>query len=236
MPRPIYRTAHLLPTKDNTNLALPLRLDFTTMGLVAYDLLETLQAGEMNFIQSVFIDNIDNAAPLILTVISNAPPFQRIVAQPYTQGWYPITFPLNSAQFTAQTSEGQTVDVIFCNHAMPYFTYGAVPGVLIVPPLTNPVVNYAAAGPSDHVLVAGALGKTTKLYRAIINIDAPTTLTITDGAGGAVLIGPFFLTTGGSFTLAPSGIPWLTGSVNTDLVLHATAAANVGGGIGYVQS
>jgi hypothetical protein len=87
----------------------------------------------------------------------------------------------------------------------------------------------------NNVLVAGVAAQTIKMYRGIFNVDAPTNLKFTDGAGGTVLFSAA-LTAGGSLTLEPSGAPWFITSAGISLVLNSSAAVNMYGGESHVQS
>jgi hypothetical protein len=229
-----FQTPNLAQPSEGSK-AIAVSLDFSDGGIVVLDLTQEVLNGKLDFIQSVYIDNADNAANFDITFVG-APRSQRIRAQPYSQGWYPVSWPVGNARFTAQTSEGQTIELIFANYAMPYYQNGAVPGVLVVPNLTNLALDAVALGAgSDTQLVAGVIGQTVKLYRGIFSVDSPTVLKWTSGAGGTVLF-TAQLTAGGSIAFQPSGIAWFLAASGDDLTLHSTAACNLYGGFGHVQS
>jgi len=232
-----------LASFQTPNLALPSEgskaiatvLDFSETNRIVGDLQNEVINGKLDFIQSIYIDNADNPANLDLTFIG-APISQRIRAQPYTQGWYPISWPVGNARFVAETTEGVAINLIFANYAMPYYQNGAVPGVLVVPNLTNLALDAIALGAgSDTQLVAGVLAQTIRLYRGIFSVDSPTVLKWTDGAGGTVLF-TAQLTAGGSMAFQPSGIHWFTTTSGNDLTLNSSGACNLYGGFGYVQN
>lgn len=234
MLRNAFQTPNLAAAAGGSQ-AISLTLDFTSSGVVPVDLTAEFSQGIIDFAQSIFIDNADNAANLDLT-FTGAPVAQRIRAQPFSQGWYAISWPKGAGRLVAQTAQGQKINVIFANFAMPYTTYGAVPGVLVVPNLTNPALNAVALGAGSNTqLVAGVPLQTIKLYRGIFSVDSPTVLKWTSGAGGTVLF-TAQLTAGGSIAFQPSGIPWFTTAVANDLTLNSSAACNLYGGFGYVQS
>lgn len=216
------------------SMAVAITLDFTDSGVSHGDLTAEIMDGKVDFVQSVYIDNADNAANLDLTFLG-APVPQRVRAQPYSQGWYPVAWPKGAARFMAQTSQGQKVNVIFANFPMPYFTYGAVPGVLVVPNLTNKGINVLPLAIGNTQLIAGVLGETIKLYRGIFSVDQPTVLKWTSGPGGAVLF-TAQLTAGGSIAFQPSGVPWFACAVGNDFTINSSAACNLYGGYGYVQN
>jgi hypothetical protein len=56
-----------------------------------------------------------------------------------------------------------------------------------------------------------------------------------DGNVGATLFSAL-LTAGGSVTFDVSGVPWFNTSDGNGLFLNASAACNIYGGFGYVQS
>lgn len=215
--------------------AVTMLLDFTAGSNIVVDLTQEMEVGKLEFIQSVWIDNADNASVCDL-IFNGAPIPQRIRAQANTQGWYPVEMPVGAIRLTGASNSGSKINVIFANHAMPYIVYGPPSGITVVPPLTNKplnALNFPGAG--DQQLVAGVAGQTVKLYRGIFSVDQPTVLTFTDGPGGAVLFAAQ-LTAGGSVTFQVSGVPWFNNGIGHDLTLHSSAACNVYGGFGYVQS
>lgn len=236
MPLPAFASNNLLlPTEGP--LFLPYRYDLTVVGSVDKDF-EQEQAGDNpGIIQSVFIDNSLNAGQFVLIILGPSNP-QRIVANPFTQGFYPVLAPKGALRTRAQ-STGVTVDVYFTNFAMPYSVWGAVtvPGLPTVPNLTNFVVDQALAI-GDNILIAGVALQTIKVYRAMVDVDAANTLRFFSGAGAVTpLFGPAFLTApGASIYFQPSSVPWLTTLAGQGLNLRATAVNNAGGQISYVQS
>lgn len=228
-----FKPANMRLPVDGTR-AWSVDFDFSADGALQGDFQPLMASGDLDICQSVFIDNSQNASEFVLTIKGVGIFGQRIIAQPYSQGYYPLSFQIGVMRYLAETAQGIVIPCIFYNICMPYFVWGPTPGVFIVPPLTN--LSVAIAAPGDSVLVAGQLGKTIKLYRGIFNVDAATNLKFTDGAAGTNLFGLAYLAPGGGLTMQPSGIPWLTTSPGNDLVLNSSAAANIGGGFGYVQS
>lgn len=233
----------MLNSFQTPNLALPsagsmaisVALDFTARAAIAGSLQQELLDDRIELIQSIYIDNADNSSVMDLTLLG-APIPQRIRAQANTQGWYPLSWPLGNGAYKAVSNSGAVINVIFANYAMPYLVWGPPSGIIVVPALANVALNALNfAGAGDKQLVAGVAAQTVKLYRGIFSVDAPTTLTWTDGPGGTVLFAAF-LTAGGSATFEVSGVPWFNAGAGHDLTLHSTAACNVYGGFGYVQS
>ncbi len=215
---------------------MPFLLDFTNTGALEGSLRGAFDSGEFDFAQSVWIDNKNNNSTVTISFPGAGPKGQDIQAQPLTQGYYPVSPVVGDGRFTATTTQGQTVPIAFYNVPMPYFTWGPVPGVLIVPALTNSNRIDAIGGAGDLQLVPGVALKTIKLYRAVLSVDSPTVVKFTDGPGGAIIAPPATLTAGGSLTLQPSGVQWGTTSAGNDLTLNFSAACNSYLGIGYVQS
>lgn len=229
-----FQTPNLtLPAEGSR--AITVALNFAAAAIIDGTLQAEMLDDKLQLIQSVWIDNADNSAVLDLTLYG-APIPQRIRAQPYTQGWYPISWPLGNAKYRAASNSGSPVNVMFANFAMPYLVWGPPSGIIVVPALVNPALNalnYAGAG--DKVLVAAVAAQSVKLYRGIFSVDSPTILRWTDGPAGAVLFAAQ-LTAGGSVTFEVSGVPWFNTSAGNSLVLNSSAACNVYGGFGYVQS
>lgn len=210
--------------------------DFTASTTVQADFTQDIMHDKLSFIQSVYIDNADNTANLDITFMGGPTP-QRVRALPYSQGWYAVAWPVTGgARIQAASGGGVKVNVILANYTMPYVVWMPADGAQAVPPLTNVALNALNfAGAGNAQLVAGVANESVKLYRGIFSVDQPTVLNWTDGAGGTVLFAAQ-LAAGGSATFQASGIPWFNTSAGNDLTLHSSAACNVYGGFGYVQS
>lgn len=229
-----FQTPNLLQP-DQGSQAVAVTLDFSVLAAIRVDMTKELLEGKIDYLQSVYIDNADNSAPVDLT-FEGAPQTQRIRAQAFSQGWYPISWPVGATRLAAASQAGITVKCIFANYAMPYIVWGPPAGVTVTPPLTNLALNALALGAgSDTNLVAGIIGQSIKLYRGIFSVDAPTILKWTDGAAGTVLF-TAQLTAGGSIAFQPSGIAWFATTSPNNLNLKSSAACNLYGGFGYVQS
>jgi hypothetical protein len=208
-------------------------LDFTTTPTFTDDLGEEMSKAQLSFVQSVWIDNSQNAAQFTIN-FAGTNLGQTVTVDPYHRGMYPVTAPAGVLRYRAGGGQGTRVPIIFYNCAMPYFDWGPTPGVLITPNLLPKVINLKPAVAGNNVLIPGAVGKVTAVYRGIVSIDNPSLLQFTDGAGGALLF-PVQLTAGGSLTWQASGVPWIIGSVGSDIVLNSSAAVNIYGPLGYTQ-
>ncbi len=216
----------------------PYLLDFTVNGTVQGDLGQIYQSGVFDFAQSLFIDNSANTAPITITFPGLGPKGQSVVAQPYTQGWYPVAVPMGDGRWSASTTTGQLVPINFANVPMPYVVWGPIPGVLVVPALTNGVLNFAPLAVGDNQIIGAALLKTNKTYRMWLTFAQPANVQFFDGpsANNNPLTGVIPMFGGGTIALQASGVPWFTDAVDTALIMTSSAAVNAGGNVGYVQS
>lgn len=229
-----YQTPNLaLPVAGS--MAISETLDFTGAALLNIDLTQEYITGKIDFIQSVYIDNADNPSVLDM-IFAGGPIPQRIRAQANSQGWYPVSWPKGANRLTAATGGGVKVNVIFANYPMPYLAWGPASGVTVVPPLVNLAEDGVAIGAGGSAqLVLGVAAQSVKLYRGMFTVDQPTILRFTDGNGGATLFAAQ-LTAGGAITFQPSGIAWFFTSAGNGLFVKSSAAINLYGGYGFVQS
>jgi hypothetical protein len=232
--QPYYQAA-LLATPSKGSRVIPYHLDFTNVAVIQQDITEEILASEIDFIQSIYIDNSLNASTISFRFTGPLTQGYFITAQPFTQGWYPVCVPKGKITFAANTTQGIAIDIQLVNVAMPYFTWGPLPGVLVAPALANKAFKLLPCINGDNQLVAGVLAQTVKFYRGIFSVDNPAVLSFTDGPGGALLFAAS-LTAGGSVAFQVSGVPWFVASAGNALILNTTAAVNLYGGIGYVQS
>lgn len=196
------------------------------------------QQGQIGFIQSVFVDNSDNTAAIDLyfTGVPNASNAQKIRVQAYRQGWFPVSWPLGNGRIVAISQGGVNVPIILANYAMPYLEYGPENGALVVPPLTNVALDAVPIGAGGEItLIAAGVGLSNKLYRGMFEADQSTILRWRDGAGGTVLFAAT-LDPNGSVNFAGSGVNWFATTAGNALRLSSSAAINLYGGFGYVQS
>lgn len=228
-----FQTSNLAQPSQGS-ACIDLTLDFTASSVIATDLTHTIETGKLDFIQSVYVDNADNSANLDLTFYG-APTPQRIRISGNKQGWYAIAMPVGAVRLTAASNSGGKINIMLANFAMPYIETGPQSGIGAVPPLVNPAFQPLALGIGNTQLLPGIALQTIKLYRGVFNVDNPTILKFTDGPGGTVLFSGF-LTVGGSFNFQVSGAPWFNTSPGNDLTLNSSAAVNLYGGWGYVQS
>lgn len=231
--RTAFKTAqNSFPTQGNREL--PITLDFTNVGSITDSLYNEQQASQIEAVQSMFIDNSQNNAPFIIQFRKTQ---QRIVAQALTQGIYPVIEP-GACEYTATTTPGIKIPVCFSNMQKDLAIWGPIPGVVVVPPLTNLAVELAPGANGDNILVAGVANQTIKVYRMILAFGAGVNAKWFSNpqATNHPLTGTFPMFAGGSMTMEPSGIPWFTTQAGESLNLALNGAVNVGGIIGFVQS
>lgn len=215
-------------------MAIAQYLDFTIVAALTVDLTNEYIDGKLDFIQSVWIDNADNNSALDLT-FAGGPTNYRVRAQANSQGWYPVTWPKGAFRMSANSNGGVKVNILLTNFAMPYLAWAPAAGAVSPTPIVNQANSAVALGIGDTVLVAAIGGKSVKVYRGMFEVDGATILKWTDGPGGAVLFAAS-LAAGGSSNFAETLIPWLKTSAGNALVLNSSAAVNLFGGFGFVQS
>lgn len=96
---------------------IPVRLDYTTFDTYNIDLTPQQQGGQFSFVQTVYIDNSDNAAALQLIASATG---QRIVVPPNGMCYMPFLQP-NPPQMQAITTPagGLIVGIMFLNFYVP---------------------------------------------------------------------------------------------------------------------
>ena len=234
MARPSLKTAsESYPRSGNRELLLT--LDFTNVGTILDDLFPEMSGSQIETIQSVYIDNSQN--PSTLTFQFNQG--QTLVAQPYTQGIYPV-IAAGNLRYTATTTPGLKIPIIFSNVAKPYQVWGPVPGANIIPALTYAPLQFSPLDDAgDNVIVAGVALQTVKVYRLLLSFGAAANIQFFNGpsANADDLTGFQYMFAGGFFNPDPSGIPlFKPTTAGNGLIMTSSAASVCGGMVGYVQS
>jgi hypothetical protein len=99
------------------NRELPVTYNFTNGATIADDLSPEMQAGEIDMVQSVWVDNSQN--PNDLTIIFND--IQTLLVRQYRQGIYPV-MSQGSLQVVLTTVVGNiNVQVIYSNTPKTFF-------------------------------------------------------------------------------------------------------------------
>jgi hypothetical protein len=123
MTRPTQRVNNLAMPANGARIV-PVDLDFTAAtgsngAAINFDLVQELEKAELDFIQSVFIDNRVNAQPFILTLQGVGGFGYTIGVAPNSQGVFPLPVE-GMAKFAALTVGLFVVPLIFWNIALPY--------------------------------------------------------------------------------------------------------------------
>lgn len=124
MARNSFQTTNLTQPAAGS-VAIDVLLDFTIGPVLNLDITAEFLDGVIDFVQSVYIDNADNASPLDL-VFHGAPVDYRIRVKANTQGWYPIAWPKGPGRFVASSAGVLKVNIIVANYAMPYLSWATV--------------------------------------------------------------------------------------------------------------
>lgn len=115
-------SGNLTPLKngDYDPRAMAINFDFGAATIYAGDFLAASEDNELQFVQAVYIDNMDNGSNTVLTVLGSG---QRITALPYTQGTYPV-IGITPMNYTITSTGGVVVPVQFLNYPTPFFVWG----------------------------------------------------------------------------------------------------------------
>jgi len=165
--------------------ALPITLDFTAVASISTDLVQEIEAGVINMVQSIYVDN--SANPNALTIIFDQTQ-QKLVVPANAQGIFPVITPKDAPRFVASTNAGAVVGVILLNVPMPLTQTGPVTLQVaninpIVTNMTDRSGNIAVGGASQQLAAANAV-------RRRILVENPSTaaesLFINFGAAASV--------------------------------------------------
>lgn len=229
MPNLSFKSSNLaLP---NEQAMMPVSFDFTAVATIAEDLQQEQTQNLIDNVQSVFVDNYDNAEPFTLQFIGGNPP-QRLIVPPFSQGWFPISIPVGVARWTASSNSGARINCIFSNLPMPYSSWATE-----IPVVTNMVVDLAPAAVGDNIIVPGVAGQIIRVFSFLLDADGVQALRFFSGAGAVTqLCGPLFF--GANFNAwlgPPPATPLFKTLAGQSLNLRATTAVNVGALIRYTQ-
>lgn len=108
-----------------------------------------------------------------------------------------------------------------------------VPAMLASSQLTSAVISSAAGG--DIAVVAGVAGKTIRVFRLILVVNAATSITFKDSTPTS-FSGAMPIAANGGIVLDFNGDPWYTTAAGKDFVITSSAATQISGTIGYAIS
>jgi len=105
--------------------ALPIAFDFSTTSPQATDLVQEIEANIINMVQSIYVDNSNNANTLTITFDQTN---QKIVVPATAQGIWPVITPKDAPRFVLATTPagGLIVNIILLNVPMPLTAWGPV--------------------------------------------------------------------------------------------------------------
>lgn len=236
--KPVAATANMrAPNIEQGTRALPYIFDFAATTSISDDLTKEMEQSLIQFVQTVFIDNSANSTEFTLTTYLAGVAID-IVAQPYSQGYYPVAADVGTLRFTGTQAEGTEVTVAFFNVPMPYVTWGPPSGIATVPSLTNIPISFQPLTAGDNELVAAVAGETIRLYRSTIVFAGATNITFYSGSsvGGTALTGPMTIYAGGAINFVATNQAQLVCASDAELNMYSSAAVNCGGVIGVTQS
>lgn len=197
--------------------AMPLVLDFSANAQVEFDLIDAVQRGAVEFVQSAWIDNSDN--PNALT-ISFSQTGQRLKIPAGASGCWPIIAP-SGLRCVASTIPGGGVIayMILLNVPMPMTQFGpvSVAGTLALPLAAYTNHSLVLTGISQLLIPANA-------NRKSVMISAPSTnansVWINFGAGATMDFNSYEISPLGN--LPPNIVP-----PNQDIFVIGTAGEHV---------
>lgn len=152
-----------------------LSLDFSTDSEIDLDLFARVSALDLEFVQSMYVDNADNTAALIFTFQGLQ---QRVKVPASAQGVFPIIAPKTNPKIKVSTTPGVVIDVQLLNVPMAYAIWGEA---VTIPPVTVGVITGIMTDFSGTIAVGGtsqaAIPANVNRKRAIIqaapgNVDS----------------------------------------------------------------
>jgi hypothetical protein len=175
--KPAFRVFNGLAPEEMPK-GMPWVYDFSSVGDQSFDLQLENTGGIIQMVQSIFVDNSDNAAPVTIQfTITN----QRLVIPANAQGIWPVIAPLQT-QIRAITtpSAALKVTIILLNVPMPYTQWG--PSTTNIAPGSLNATAVASAAPPVYAAGAQPLSQD-------LSGNLRTTLTTALPAGGNTIGG-----------------------------------------------
>lgn len=119
----VSRATFQLPvgaTPKQGNIGIGVDFDFRTVGQVNGDLSVEQQQGQIDFVQSIFIDNRLNASPFVITFSGLR---YTIQCRAGRQGIFPVLAASGNLSFTAVSAGGIIVPTIMMSEKTAYFVW-----------------------------------------------------------------------------------------------------------------
>lgn len=86
----------------------------------------------------------------------------------------------------------------------------------------------------DIAVIAALAGKKIEVYGIFFVVNAATTITFKDGAGGSSLTGAIDLAQGATFVLDNGTAPWFVTTPGNAFVISQTGTAQISGRVYYI--
>lgn len=211
-----------------TPKALTIIIDFTTLATQRIDLSAEEQFQVLENIQTIWIDNMDNFNPLVLTCDITG---QRLIVPPTSQGFFSALSPSGKFTLASIAVAGLTVKISLMN--IPIATSVWNDNTPFQGPFTNKSGSIGVGGTSQTLSAANANRKRIIIQNpstiAGQNIAATESLFINiDGSAAGVNDGTSIeLVAGGSFDSADGPCPTGLITVNAASIAHRYIAKEV---------
>lgn len=208
--RPTYQIAARSQPSQGSK-ALPVNFDFSAAAQIAIDLLLEMQSGEIDFIQSVYVDNSLNPSPVTFLFPNATGLDNKLTVAARMQGYYPVNAPVGIMKFTVQSAGGVEVPCTFYNIEFPYVQWTTLPTT--VPLSTGAYVDHSAAITGvDQIIIpanAGRLGYFIENLATSVN-----SIFINFGAAATAGAGSIEITPGGYWPNGNGGAPITTQAIH----------------------
>lgn len=146
-------------------IALPVVLNFTGVSRIEFDLEREQTLQSIDFVQTIYVDNSDNANTLTLTF----PGGQRIVIPATAQGYYPVAATIGKFVLVAETLPGVQIPIFMLNVPVPSFQWGPVNvDIANVTATFTPTVGVAAAAAQVAAASAELFAANANAIRRIV--------------------------------------------------------------------
>lgn len=110
--QPAFKTGMMLRPAAHP-IGLPVNLDFGTLAEVVFDLEREQTLGQIDFVQSIYVSNFDNADVLVITL----PGGQIIHVPAGAEGWFPVAAEFGKfiGKFVTTAVPGLTIPIVLAN-------------------------------------------------------------------------------------------------------------------------
>lgn len=215
--QPAFKTGMMLRPVAHP-IGLPVTLDFGTLSEIVFDLEREQTLGQIDFVQSLYVSNFDNANVLTVTL----PGGQVIHVPAAAEGWFPVAAEFGKfvGKFTTTPAADLSIPIVLANVPVASQQWG---------PITVNVAGVTATftpTPGTFTDASGNAGASATLFAA--NADAIRRIVQNPAAN----INPIYINFGGvaaaatTFEIPPGGkFDTETGPIDrTEWTIYAAAA------------